>query len=138
MVCEVMLEAAMGRIRLDIKINGGSYWTLFDSGARNSYLVDAAARGLERRDLPTPRAAALGGREHRVRQVCLVIAEVEGRPVDFHANIIDEIGKDEEGRPIEVLFGALAMQQWGIRLDLPNERLDLSHYTRDFVEFLCH
>jgi hypothetical protein len=49
--------------------------------------------------------------------------------------IIDEIGKDEDGKPIEVLFGALAMQQWGIRLVLAEERLDLTHYPKEFVEF---
>jgi len=49
--------------------------------------------------------------------------------------VIDEIGKDENGTPIEILFGALAMQQWGIRLLPDEERLDLSHYPREFVEF---
>jgi hypothetical protein len=42
---------------------------------------------------------------------------------------------DEEGRTIDVLFGAPAMQMWGIRLDPPQEKLDFTHYTRDFVEF---
>ena len=37
--------------------------------------------------------------------------------------------------PSTSLFVALAMQLWGIRLDPPNERLDFSHYTRDFLEF---
>ena len=45
------------------------------------------------------------------------------------------IGQDEDGRVIDVLFGALPMQLWGIRLDPQNEVLDLSHFTRDFVEF---
>ena len=43
--------------------------------------------------------------------------------------------KDEEGKPIEVLFGALAMKQWGIRLNPAEEKLDLSHYPKEFVEF---
>ena len=42
---------------------------------------------------------------------------------------------DEEGKPIEVLFGALAMQQWGIRRNPAEEKLDLSHYPKEFVEF---
>ncbi len=49
--------------------------------------------------------------------------------------VVDEIGPDEEGKPIEVLFGALAMQQWGIRLVLDQEKLDMSHYSKDFLEF---
>ena len=62
-------------------------------------------------------------------------ASVEGNPVEFQANVIDEIGKDEEGRSIDVLFGAIAMQLWGIKLDVPAEKLDLTHLTHDFVEF---
>jgi len=40
--------------------------------------------------------------------------------------VVKDIGKDEEGKPIEVLFGALAMQQWGIRPVPDEERLDLA------------
>jgi len=49
--------------------------------------------------------------------------------------VIKDIGKDEDGKPIEILFGALAMQQWGIRLLPAEEKLDLSHYPEEFVEF---
>ena len=49
--------------------------------------------------------------------------------------VIDEIGRDEDGRPIEILFGALAMQQWGIRPVPDEEDLDLSHYPKEFLEF---
>ena len=49
--------------------------------------------------------------------------------------VLDKIGLDEEGKPIEVLFGALAMQEWGIRLIPEHEKLDMSHYPTEFVEF---
>jgi hypothetical protein len=49
--------------------------------------------------------------------------------------VIEEIGRDEDGNPIEILFGALAMQQWGIRPISDEERLDLPHYPEEFVEF---
>jgi hypothetical protein len=52
-----------------------------------------------------------------------------------NAMVVKEIGRDEDGKPIEILFGALAMQQWGIRLVPAEERLDLTHYPREFVEF---
>ena len=61
--------------------------------------------------------------------------EIEGHPITTHALVLDEIGKDENGRPIEILFGALAMQQWGIRPVPDEDRLDLSHYSDEFVEF---
>jgi len=48
--------------------------------------------------------------------------------------VIDEIRNDENGIRIEILFGALAMQQRGIRLIPEQEKLDLSHYPEEFVE----
>ncbi len=33
------------------------------------------------------------------------------------------------------IWRALAMQQWGIRLVSEEERLDLTHYPKEFVEF---
>ena len=49
--------------------------------------------------------------------------------------VIDEIGEDDDGKSIDVLFGALAMQQWGIRPIPDEERLDMSHYPTELVEF---
>jgi len=125
----------MGRIRTETKINGRQCWTLFDSGSRNTYIVSEAAQGLELKDLPSPRATALGGKVHAVNQVCLLFAEIEDHGLETLARVVDEIGDDEDGRPIEILFGALSMQEWGIRLDLQNEKLDWTRYTTDFVEF---
>jgi hypothetical protein len=45
------------------------------------------------------------------------------------------IGNDEDGNPIEILFSALAMQQWGIRLIPEQEKLDMSHYPEEVVKF---
>lgn len=125
----------MGRIRTEIEIDGRHCWTLFDSGARNSYIARGAAEGLDRKVLPQPRQSKLGGSTHEVKEVCLLVANVEGHPLEFQASVIDTIGQDEDGREIDVLFGALAMQLWGIRLDLQNERLDFSHFAHDFLEF---
>ena len=125
----------MGRIRQLIDVKGHPCWTLFDSGARNSYITDDAAKTLLTEPVTMPRPFALGGRQHLVSKVCIVHASVEGNPVEFQANVIDEIGKDEDGRPIDMLFGALATKLWGIKLDVPNEKLDLTHFAHDFVEF---
>jgi hypothetical protein len=48
---------------------------------------------------------------------------------------VEEIGTDEDGRRIEVLFGALAMQAWGLKLDPQSERVDWSRFSTDLVEF---
>lgn len=128
-------KTRMGRIRTEIEVDGRQLWTLFDSGARNSYIAREAARGLDVKLLPKPRQAMLDGGTHSVNEACLILANIEGHTLEFQASVIDEIGMDEGGRTIDVLFGALAMQLWGIRLDPPNERLDFSHFTRDFLEF---
>jgi len=68
-------------------------------------------------------------------ETALLEAEIEGRRISTHAMVIDEIGNDDNGAPIEILFGALAMRQWGIRLIPEQEKLDMSHYPEEFVEF---
>ena len=126
----------MGRIRAEIDVNGRKCWTLFDSGSRNTYIIRDAAQSLDLKDLRAERSVALGGKVHKINQSCLLFAEVEGHSVETHARVVDDIGTDEDGRPFDVIFGALSMQEWGIRLDLQSEKLDLSRYTTDFVEFL--
>jgi len=125
----------MGRIRQDIKVNGKKFWTLFDSGARNTYVTPAVASHLVTFKLPKAFKSALGGGTKKTHQGAALNADNEGHKISTHALVIDEIGKDEDERPIEVLFGALAMQQWGIRLVPSEERLDLTHYPAVFVEF---
>lgn len=68
-------------------------------------------------------------------QAAVLVGEIDGKPFHTEAMVIDRIGNDEEEKAIEVLFGALAMQQWGIRLIPEQEKLDLSHYPTEFTEF---
>ncbi len=125
----------MGRIRQVIKVNGRGCWTLFDTGARNTYVIPAVAELLMTSKTPHPMRTALGGEIKETNKRALLEAEIEDHFVSTHAMVINEIGNDEEGKPIEVLFGALAMQQWGIRPIPDEESLDLSHYPEEFVEF---
>ncbi len=125
----------MGRIRQFIDVKGHPCWTLFDSGARNSYITEKAASGLVIEPVAVPMKFALGGWQHQISNVCIVHASVEGNPLQIQANVVDEIGKDEDGCTFDLIFGAIAMQLWGIKLDVPNEKLDLTHLAHDFVEF---
>ena len=125
----------MGRIRQMINVHGRESWTLFDSGARNTYIIPSVASVLTTSESPHPFRTAIGGAVQETNKTALLEAEVEGLPISTHAMVIDHIGKDDDGRQIEVLFGALAMQQWGIRLILEHEKLDMSHYPSEFVEF---
>ena len=125
----------MGRIRELIQVNSKKCWTFFDSGAQNTYVVPSVAAHLTTIKLSKTFRSALGGHVKRATEAALLDAEIEGKKIFTNAMVIDEIGNDEDGRPIEILFGALAMQQWGIRLVLNEERLDLTHYPKEFVEF---
>jgi len=86
---------------------------------------------------PTPHKirTALGGEVKETSTAALLEAEIQGHSISTHALVLEEIGKDEDGTPIEILFGALAMQQWGIRPIPDEERLDFSHYPEEFLEF---
>jgi hypothetical protein len=125
----------MGRIRQMIMVDGRKCWTLFDSGARNTYLIQSVSSLLTTSKVKKPFRTAIGGQIKESTETALLEAEIEGRRISTHAMVIDEIGNDEDGNPIEILFGALAIQQWGIRLIPEQEKLDMSHYPEEFVEF---
>lgn len=118
-----------------IKVNGRECWTLFDTSARNTYVTADVASLLTTTKTPRPFRSAIGGTIKETTRTVILEAEVEGRRISTHAMVIDEIGEDEEGIPIDILFGALAMQQWGIRPIPDEERLDLTHYPEEFLEF---
>ncbi|HXL82016.1 MAG TPA: hypothetical protein VN951_14155 [Pyrinomonadaceae bacterium] len=118
-----------------IAIDRRKCWTLFDTGARNTYVIPSVAEVLKTSAMPRTIRTALGGSTRETNRAALLEAEIQGHPISTHALVIEEIGNDEEGKPIEILFGALAMQQWGIRPVPDEERLDLSHYPEEFVEF---
>jgi len=118
-----------------IAVDGRKCWTLFDSGARNTYVIPSVAEVLKTSATPRTIRTALGGGIKETTTEAFLHAEIEGHSVATYALVIEEIAKDEDGNRIEILFGALAMQQWGIRLNPAEEKLDLSQYPDEFVEF---
>ncbi|HYT49984.1 MAG TPA: hypothetical protein VEL78_06305 [Pyrinomonadaceae bacterium] len=125
----------MGRIKQTIKVDGMECWTLFDTGARNTYVIPSVARILKTSEMAHAFRTALGGEVKETSTAAILEGEIEGHPITTHALVLEDIGKDDNGREIEILFGALAMQQWGIRPVPDEERLDLSNYPEEFVEF---
>lgn len=125
----------MGRIRQVIKVSGRECRTLFDTGSRNTYVIPSVSSLLITSKIKKPFRTAIGGQVKETTETALLEAEIEGRRISAHAMVIDEIGNDKNGTPIEILFGTLAMHQWGIRLIPEQEKLDLSHYPEEFVEF---
>ena len=90
----------MGRVREMIRVDGRECWTLFDTGARNTYVVPAVAELLVIIEAPHPIRTALGGGVKETTKTTVLNAEVQGRPISTHALVVDEIGTDEDGRPV--------------------------------------
>lgn len=86
-------------------------------------------------ELSNPQLVNLGGRSHNILNDCRLECVIEGFNILTYARVLDEIGIDEDRNKIEVLIGALTMQEWGIRLNMEEEQLDMSHYPMEFNEF---
>ncbi|MDI6793375.1 MAG: hypothetical protein QME81_11000 [bacterium] len=125
----------MGRIKKYVEVGTNKYLALFDTGARNTYIVKEVASKLPTFDLPDPNPVSLGGKVHKVVKDSRLTCKVEGCNILAHARVLDEIGNDEDGQRIEILIGALTMQEWGIIPVPEKEALDMSHYPKEFVEF---
>lgn len=126
----------MGRVRLHIQVYGRDCWTLFDSGAENTYVTPRISNLLGERPLATVWRTHIGGKTHHIRHKCDLVAKVKGKPIEVEAYVLSSIGFDKKaGRHFDVLVGALAMQKWNIELDLKREDVDMRKYSREFVEF---
>ena len=99
-------------------------------------MVNTVAEGFNISQISKSRKVSLGDKEHLLNKVFLLQAKVEGYPVEMDSYILDDIGSDENGKKIDILFGVLAMQKWGIRPLPDEERLDMTHYSKEFVEFI--
>jgi hypothetical protein len=97
-------------------------WKLFDSGARNTYVIPEVAELLKTSTTPRTIRTALGGTVRETNTEAVLYADIEGHQVSTYALVIPTIGRDEDGKSIEILFGALAMQQWGIKNSIHPKR----------------
>lgn len=118
-----------------IEVDGQKCWAIFDTGARNNYITKDVANNLTKIELKKTQRVNLGGKTHIVFQECVMNSIIEGKSVVGLARILDEIGIDEEEKKIEVLIGALTMQEWGIIPVPEKETIDMSRYPKEFVEF---
>ena len=127
----------MGRVRGYIDVGDRRLWALFETGARNSYIMQDAVGGLPTWTLVKPLNAPLGGASHTVRSECALVGGIEGYDFSVKARVIEDLGVDEDGKRIDVLFGARAMQDHGINVDVVDRRLDFSkfQFMRDLPEF---
>ena len=125
----------MGRITREIDVGGKGFLAMFDTGSKNTYVLPAVGDATGGRVAIQPRGVAIGGRPHTLRELCLLRATIDGYSIEGDAYVIDALGHDDHGRPIDILVGALLMQRWCIRPVPDEERLDWTYYPFAFNEF---
>jgi len=112
---KLLIKGDKGERRLDV---------LFDSGASRSLIRSDVAR-----ELSTPRELIIqrefiAADGHRVicKYFCDLIIEIEGRRIGIEAFLVDDL-------PVPLVFGALDMEAYMIKLDPARKKLDLSEFT---------
>jgi hypothetical protein len=125
----------MGRAYQAIRNNGRSFWALFDSGSTRTYITEGAARAFKSHPVPNPFKVGLGGKTRTIARFVVLSGELERNKFHTFAYVTSPLGNDEDGRPIDVLFGAISMEEWYVRVDPKARKVDLSNFTREFTEF---
>jgi len=123
------------RILKEIEIEGKKANALFDTGSMHTYVSSRLLEGVPIRTLSKPYKVALGGRVIEVKDHCSIQGKIEG--LDFHTEVIpiDEVGRID-GKVVDVLIGALTMEEWEIIPNPKDATLDLSGLKRrEFTEF---
>ena len=122
----------MGRVYDTVISSGKSLHTLFDAGAVHNYIITKAAEGLPVIRLSKPITLGIGGEKRNIHEACFIDGELQGNRLFYWALVVEELGQDEE---IDMLFGAIEMQRWNIKIDPKGEKLDLSRFRREFIEY---
>lgn len=123
----------MARIVCEIEVDGKRLKALFDTGSLRSYVRSEFRPPTTLK--VSPLRVDIGGKRLTLEERCEMKAMIEGLEFDFTAYLIDEIGETEYGR-LDAIIGALAMEEWWIKLDPRTRTLDLSALRRrEFTEF---
>jgi hypothetical protein len=125
----------MARIVKKIEVEGKEVMALFDTGAIHTYIQRKLVEGVPRRGILKKFKVALAGKEIIVDEFCLIHGKIEGLEFDTKAIPVDEIGK-VNGKQLDILIGALTMEEWEIIPNPKDATLDLSGLKRrEFTEF---
>jgi len=97
---------------------------LFDSGASRSLIRSEIAK-----ELSTPKElliqrefTAADGQKIASKYFCDLIVEIEGKRIGIEAFLVDNL-------PVPLIFGALDLEAYLIKMDLAKGQLDLSEFT---------
>jgi len=123
------------RIVKEIEIEGKRALALFDTGSLHTYVSSRLLEGVPVRTLSKPYKVALGGKSFDVKVHCSVEGTIEGLVFSTSVVPIDDVGK-VDGKEVDVIIGALTMEEWEIIPNPKDGTLDLSGLKRrEFTEF---
>ncbi len=123
------------RIVKEIEIQGKTATALFDTGSLHTYVAMPLLEGVPSQTLRRPYKVALGGRVIDVHVHCLVNGAIDGLEFMTSAVPVDKVGK-ADGKEVDVIIGALTMEEWEIIPNPKDGTLDLSGLKRrEFTEF---
>jgi len=125
------------RILKSIEIEGKPAEALFDTGSLHTYVVRKLLANVPIRKLSESYRVALGGKIIEVKESCAIEGKIEGYAFDTKVIPIDYLGKIN-GSELDVLIGALTMEEWEISVNPKNGTVDLAGLKRrEFTEFIC-
>lgn len=128
----------MGKIYSNVSVNGKELYTLFDSGSVNNYITEETVRNARLKPMELHRAfqVGLGGEVRNLTKAVHIDGEIEGNYFFLDAFVVSDLGIDTQTlKKVDFLFGAYEIQRWNIKLDMKNEKLDLSGFAKDFTEY---
>jgi hypothetical protein len=125
----------MARIIKTIEVEGQSAVALFDTGVTDTYVRSSLVASALRRSLPRPVCVVLGDQKIQLRELCLIQGRIEGLDFFTTAVPLEQLGR-ADGYDLDVIIGALTMNQWELRLDPNSGELNLEGLKRrTFIEY---
>ena len=101
---------------------------LFDSGAARSLIRSEVAKELTTlKELPIPvEVVVADGHKVSCKNYCNLVVGVGGKEIVIQPLLVDSL-------PVPLVFGALEMEAYMIKLDLARRKLDLSEFTGNML-----
>lgn len=122
------IASRMGLVKEFLYVKGdkkeGKLSVIFDSGASRSLIESKIAREFSTpQDLPIQvEVMVADGHKINCKQYCNLVVEIENKNIVIQPLLVDNL-------PVPLIFGALDMEAYMIKLDMVRRKLDLSEFT---------
>lgn len=131
----------MGRIIRDMEVDGKHLTTLFDTGSDITYITEKALpEDAKCEEIAKPITSHVASEKHTITKSCIIPVKIENQQFPIQAFVVGSIGGGrkipEAKKEIDILFGAIMMETWDIKLDPKKKKLDVTGLKkREFISF---